>query len=90
MIADLKFAPRQLGKSPGCRRRQRDHRRGKTSALDEPTGNLHSSQGEEIIELFRKLNDEGTTILHVTHSEKNVSYDKRIIHLCNGWIVSKT
>ena len=89
MIADLKFAPRQLGKSPGCRRRACDHRRGKTSALDEPTGNLHSSQGEEIIELFRKLNDEDTTIVQVTHSEKNASYGKRVIQLRDGWIVKE-
>jgi ABC-type lipoprotein export system ATPase subunit len=54
---------------------------------DEPTGNLHSSQGEEIMELFRKLNDEGMTIVQVTHSEKNASYGKRIIQLRDGWIV---
>ncbi len=54
---------------------------------DEPTGNLHSSQGEEIMELFRKLNDEGMTIVQVTHSEKNASYGKRVIQLRDGWIV---
>jgi putative ABC transport system ATP-binding protein len=54
---------------------------------DEPTGNLHSSQGEEIMELFRKLNDEGMTIVQVTHSEKNASYSKRIVQLRDGWIV---
>ena len=54
---------------------------------DEPTGNLHSSQGEEIMQLFRKLNDEGMTIVQVTHSEKNASYGKRIIQLRDGWIV---
>jgi len=53
---------------------------------DEPTGNLHSSQGEVIMELFRKLNDEGVTIVQVTHSEKNASYGKRIIQLRDGWI----
>jgi ABC-type lipoprotein export system ATPase subunit len=53
---------------------------------DEPTGNLHSSQGEEIMELFRKLNDEGMTIVQVTHSEKNASYSKRIVQLRDGWI----
>src|SRR6266480_3950429 len=53
---------------------------------DEPTGNLHSSQGEEIMELFRKLNDEGMTIIQVTHSEKNASYGKRVIQLRDGWI----
>jgi putative ABC transport system ATP-binding protein len=55
---------------------------------DEPTGNLHSSQGEEIMELFRKLNDEGMTIVLVTHSEKNASYGKRVIQLRDGWIVN--
>ncbi|MGB7622913.1 MAG: ABC transporter ATP-binding protein, partial [Terriglobia bacterium] len=48
---------------------------------DEPTGNLHSSQGEEIMELFKKLNAEGVTIIQVTHSDKNASYGSRIIHL---------
>jgi len=57
---------------------------------DEPTGNLHSSQGEEIMELFRKLNDEGMTIIQVTHSEKNASYGNRIIQLRDGWIVETT
>src|SRR5436309_2118665 len=54
---------------------------------DEPTGNLHSSQGEEIMELFKKLNAEGTTIVQVTHSEKNASYGNRIIQLRDGWVV---
>ena len=54
---------------------------------DEPTGNLHSSQGEEIMKLFRKLNEEGMTIVQVTHSEKNASYGKRIVQLRDGWIV---
>ena len=54
---------------------------------DEPTGNLHSSQGKEIMELFKKLNDEGTTIVQVTHSEKNAEYGDRIINLLDGWIV---
>ena len=56
---------------------------------DEPTGNLHSSQGEEIMELFKKLNREGTTIIQVTHSEKNTAYGNRIVHLHDGWIVDK-
>ncbi|MCI0692150.1 ABC transporter ATP-binding protein [candidate division KSB1 bacterium] len=51
---------------------------------DEPTGNLNSAQGEEIMELFKKLNNEGTTIIQVTHSEKNASYSKRVIHLLDG------
>jgi putative ABC transport system ATP-binding protein len=53
---------------------------------DEPTGNLHSSQGKEIMELFKKLNDEGTTIVQVTHSEKNAEYGDRIINSLDGWI----
>src|SRR4029077_9791821 len=54
---------------------------------DEPTGNLHTSQGEQIMELFKKLNAEGTTIIQVTHSEKNATYGNRIIQLRDGWIV---
>jgi len=54
---------------------------------DEPTGNLHSSQGEEIMKLFQRLNGEGTTIIQVTHSERNAAYGNRIIHLRDGWIV---
>jgi len=53
---------------------------------DEPTGNLHSSQGIEIMELFKKLNNEGATIVMVTHSETNASYAHRIIRLSDGWI----
>jgi ABC-type lipoprotein export system ATPase subunit len=54
---------------------------------DEPTGNLHTSQGEEIMELFTQLNKEGTTIVQVTHSEKNAGYGRRIINLKDGWMV---
>jgi putative ABC transport system ATP-binding protein len=54
---------------------------------DEPTGNLHSSQGEDIMNLFKKLNDEGMTIIQVTHSEKNAGYGNRIIQLRDGWVV---
>jgi putative ABC transport system ATP-binding protein len=53
---------------------------------DEPTGNLHSSQGQEIMELFKKLNDAGTTIVQVTHSETNASYGSRVIRIVDGWI----
>jgi putative ABC transport system ATP-binding protein len=53
---------------------------------DEPTGNLHSSQGKEIMEMFKRLNDEGTTIVQVTHSEVNASYGNRIVQLEDGWI----
>ena len=54
---------------------------------DEPTGNLHSAQGKEIMELFRTLNDAGATIIQVTHSEVNASFGSRIINLRDGWIV---
>lgn len=53
---------------------------------DEPTGNLNSKQGEEIMELFKQLNDEGMTIIQVTHSEKNAEYGKRIIHMLDGQV----
>jgi putative ABC transport system ATP-binding protein len=53
---------------------------------DEPTGNLHSDQGKEIMELLKKLNDQGTTIIQVTHSETNAEYGNRIINLKDGWI----
>lgn len=55
---------------------------------DEPTGNLHSSQGREIMELFKKLNSEGTTIVQVTHSEINAAYGHRIVKLADGWMVN--
>jgi putative ABC transport system ATP-binding protein len=51
---------------------------------DEPTGNLHSEQGQEIMEIFKKLNDDGMTIIQVTHSEKNAQYGSRIIRLVDG------
>lgn len=54
---------------------------------DEPTGNLHSEQGREIMELFKQLNQEGTTIVQVTHSETNAAYGNRIINLKDGWMV---
>ena len=53
---------------------------------DEPTGNLNSKQGEEIMELFKQLNSEGITIIQVTHSEKNATYGNRIINLLDGMI----
>ncbi|MEO8633676.1 MAG: ABC transporter ATP-binding protein [Gemmatimonadales bacterium] len=54
---------------------------------DEPTGNLHSEQGREIMELFRQLNQQGTTIVQVTHSEENATYGKRVVRLKDGWVV---
>ena len=56
---------------------------------DEPTGNLHSSQAREIMELFTRLNEAGTTIVQVTHSEENAAYGDRIIDLKDGWIVGE-
>jgi len=56
---------------------------------DEPTGNLHSAQGKEIMELFKRLNDEGTTIVQVTHSETNAAYGNRVVRLEDGWIVTE-
>jgi ABC-type lipoprotein export system ATPase subunit len=57
---------------------------------DEPTGNLHSDQAKEIMELFRALNQQGTTIVQVTHSEANAAYGSRTIQLRDGWLVSDT
>jgi putative ABC transport system ATP-binding protein len=56
---------------------------------DEPTGNLHSAQGEEIMQLFKRLNEGGTTIIQVTHSERNATFGNRIIQLKDGWVVSE-
>jgi ABC-type lipoprotein export system ATPase subunit len=53
---------------------------------DEPTGNLHSSQGKEIMDLFKALNEQGTTIIQVTHSDVNASYGRRVINLLDGWM----
>jgi putative ABC transport system ATP-binding protein len=53
---------------------------------DEPTGNLHSSQAKEIMETFKRLNEEGVTIIQVTHSEKNAEYGNRVIQIVDGWI----
>jgi putative ABC transport system ATP-binding protein len=53
---------------------------------DEPTGNLHSQQGEEIMRLFRELNRQGTTIVQVTHSETNASFGNRVVRLRDGWL----
>jgi putative ABC transport system ATP-binding protein len=57
---------------------------------DEPTGNLHSDQAKEIMELFKELNQQGTTIVQVTHSEVNASYGTRTIQLRDGWLVADT
>jgi ABC-type lipoprotein export system ATPase subunit len=55
---------------------------------DEPTGNLNSKQGEEIMNLFKELNNEGVAIIQVTHSEKNASYGSRIINLLDGMVAN--
>ncbi len=60
----------------------------KVILADEPTGNLHSAQGKGIMDLFKRLNQEGTTILQVTHNENWAAYGNRIIQLQDGWIVS--
>src|SRR5215831_4109790 len=57
---------------------------------DEPTGNLQSKQAKEIMEMFRQLNEEGTTIVQVTHSEANAAYGTRTIELRDGWVHSDT
>src|SRR5919112_409662 len=55
---------------------------------DEPTGNLHSTQAKEIMELFKRLNEAGTTVVQVTHSETNAAFGHRIVNLKDGWVVS--
>lgn len=60
--------------------------RPKVIFADEPTGNLNSAQGREIMELFTQLNKQGTTIVQVTHSESNAAYGGRIISLMDGWL----
>lgn len=56
---------------------------------DEPTGNLHTAQGREIMDLFTQLNQDGTTIIQVTHSEANAAYGGRVIQLRDGWVVKE-
>lgn len=58
----------------------------KVILADEPTGNLHSSQAKEIMEVFKRLNEEGTTIIQVTHSDANAAYSNRVIKIVDGWI----
>ena len=60
--------------------------RPKLLLADEPTGNLHTGQGNEIMDLFERLNREGTTILQVTHSEANAARSRRVLRLRDGWI----
>ncbi len=60
----------------------------KVILADEPTGNLHSSQAKEIMDVFTRLNSEGTTIIQVTHSEANAARGHRIVNIVDGWITS--
>jgi len=55
---------------------------------DEPTGNLHSEQGQEVMDLFKQLNTEGMTIIQVTHSKENAKYGNRIIKIVDGAVES--
>ena len=57
---------------------------------DEPTGNLDSKNGKEVLELLAELNDEGTTIIMVTHSQRDASYADRIVNMLDGYLVEKT
>jgi putative ABC transport system ATP-binding protein len=59
----------------------------KVILADEPTGSLHSSQGQMIMELLKQLNREGTTIVQVTHNEAYAAFSDRVIQLRDGWIV---
>jgi len=62
--------------------------RPKLILADEPTGSLHSSQGKMIMDLLKRLNEEGTTIIQVTHNDAWATYGNRIIQLADGWIVN--
>jgi len=88
MVGKKDLYPRQLsgGQQPLVGVARAVIARPKLILADEPTGNLHSSQGREIMELFKKLNGEGTTIIQVTHSEENAKFGHRIIELKDGWI----
>jgi len=57
---------------------------------DEPTGNLDSKNGKEVMDMLAQLNDEGTTIIMVTHSQRDASYAQRVIHMLDGFLVEKT
>jgi putative ABC transport system ATP-binding protein len=61
----------------------------KVILADEPTGSLHSSQGQVIMEMLKELNEQGTTIIQVTHDEKVAEYGNRLINLADGWMVDE-
>jgi putative ABC transport system ATP-binding protein len=63
--------------------------RPKLLLADEPTGNLHTQQGDEIMSLFSELNRQGTTIVQVTHSQRNAAHGRRIVNLKDGWVVQE-
>ena len=84
MIALLPKLPRSRSATIG-RGYPRGHRQTDLLLADEPTGNLHTDQGREIMELFKKLNCQGTTIVH-SHSENNAACGNRIIRLKDGWM----
>ena len=63
--------------------------RPKLILADEPTGSLHSSQGRMIMDMLKKLNDDGTTIIQVTHNDAWAAYGNRIVQLADGWIVDE-
>ncbi len=56
---------------------------------DEPTGNLDSMHGEEVMTLLNELNKSGTTVIMVTHSQRDASYSRRVIHLFDGQIINE-
>ena len=57
---------------------------------DEPTGNLDTRNGKEVMDLLAELNDEGTTIVMVTHSQRDASYAHRVVNMLDGFLVEKT
>ena len=57
---------------------------------DEPTGNLDSKNGKEVMDLLAELNDDGTTIVMVTHSQRDASYAHRVVNMLDGFLVEKT
>lgn len=60
----------------------------KVVLADEPTGNLHSEEGDRIMQLFQKVNSEGTTIVQATHSEANAKYSRRVVRILDGQVIS--
>ena len=91
MVAKKDLFPNQLsgGQQQLCAIARAIIAEPKLILADEPTGNLHSDQGKEIMELLKKLNEQGTTIIQVTHSKENAAYGQKIIRLFDGWIESQ-